>query len=327
MAGAPTTRTIHIGLLNYPGVMQSALHGLTEMFYFTNRICAEHSQANLPQFSISHWQIQNEGITQSINPLQAMSSRLPVLQVLIVPPSVNNHYYPQPAPLLLDWINQHHASGTIICSACAGTFILAAAGLLTNRNATTHWQLTADFQQRFPQVRLDTDRILINDGDIITAGGLMSWMDLGLELVEQFTRPAILQKLGKWLIIDIGKREQRFYKQFIPPLDHGNSLIIKAQHYIQKKYANPLSVKFLAEYCCVGERTLLRNFVSTTGYTPMEYIQQVRIQKSRELLETTTRRIEQIALQVGYEDSGAFRKLFKKFTGLSPKEFRLRFVA
>ena len=96
---------------------------------------------------------------------------------------------------------------------------------------------------------------------------------------------------------------------------------------IQKKYANPLSVKFLAEYCCVGERTLLRNFVSTTGYTPMEYIQQVRIQKSRELLETTTRRIEQIALQVGYEDSGAFRKLFKKFTGLSPKEFRLRFVA
>ena len=323
----PEAPAIHIGLLNYPGAMQSALHGLTEMFYFTDRICAEYTQAQLPRFATSHFMLQGETVVSDNSFISTTTEKPSQLAVLIVPPSVGSHYYQQPSSFLLEWLKQVHVDGTIICSACAGTYILAAAGLLEQRPATTHWNLATHFQQGFPQVQLDTDRILINDGDIITAGGLMSWMDLGLELVEQFTRPAIVLELGKWLIIDTGNREQQFYKKFVPAYDHGNALVIKAQRYIQKSYMDPLTIKKLAADCTVTDRTLLRNFVSATGYTPMEYIQQVRIQKARELIETTTMRIEQIAFSVGYEDSSAFRKTFKKLTGLAPGEYRSRFVS
>ena len=103
--------------------------------------------------------------------------------------------------------------------------------------------------------------------------------------------------------------------------------MINAQRYIQKPYMDPITIKEIAADCFVTDRTLLRNFVSATGYTPKEYIQQVRIQKAREQIETTSMRIEQIALSVGYEDSSAFRKLFKKLTGLAPGEYRSRFVS
>jgi len=322
-----TRPAIHIGLLNYPGAMQSALHGMTEMFFFADRICAEHAQAQLPRFVTSRYLLQDDTVVLDSASAAQTTEPLSRLHVLVVPPSVGNLYYRQPSASLLDWLKHVHASGTLICSACAGTFILAAAGLLEQRRATTHWNLAVDFQHCFPQVRLDTDRILINDGDIITAGGLMSWLDLGLELVEQFTRPAIVLELGKWLILDTGNREQRFYKKFIPVFDHGNALVIKAQRFIQKTYMKPVTIRELAAECCVTERTLLRNFASATGYTPLAYIQQVRIQSARELIETTTLRIEQVALRVGYEDSSAFRKIFKKLTGLTPGEYRSRFVA
>lgn len=319
-------RTVSIGLLNYPGVMSSAVHGLSDMFHLANRICARYPQMRLPRFTISQWRMgakrieANEGTTSS-------KAQEPYLDVLIVPPSIDGTCYEKPDRALVDWLRDRHKKGTILCSACAGSFMLAEAGLLDGRNATTHWGLSSRFKERFPRVRLDVDRVLINDGDVITAGGLMSWMDLGLELVERFTCPTVMIELGKYLVIDTGRREQRYYKQFVPPLGHGHAAVIKAQHYIQQHFHAKLTVKMLAEHCHLGERTLLRKFASATGYNPIEYIQNVRIQKARELIETTTLPIETVASRVGYEDAGAFRKRFKQLTGLSPREFRVRFSA
>lgn len=317
-------REIAIGLLEYPDAMMSAVLGLADMFHLANRISSQYPQASLPDFSISHWRADGSQVEPDI---ASSTQRVVPLDVLIVPPSMGGTYYQAPDLVLVDWLNTRHAGGTIVCSACAGAFILAATGLLDGRRATTHWDLSARFAKCFPRVHLDTDSVLINDGDIVTAGGLMSWMDLGLDLVGQFTRPGVMIELGKFLVIDTGRREQRYYKKFTPPLSHGSVSVIKAQHYIQQHFHTALTVRLLAEHCHQGERTLLRKFVSATGYNPAEYIQNVRIQKARELIETTHFAIETVASRVGYEDAGAFRKIFKRLTGLSPREFRTRFSA
>lgn len=315
---------IKIGLVEYPGAMTSAVLGLLDMFQLANNICDLYSEAKMPNFSVSRWQVDDSGI-------RAGSSNEPAvgkgdfLDVVIIPPSISGTYYEAPNPRLIEWIRKQHNRGTVTCSACAGCFILAATGLLDERRATTHWDLSSRFTSHFPRVRLDSDEVLINDGDLVTAGGLMSWMDLGLELVAQFTRPTVMIELGKYLIIDTGRREQRYYKKFVPRLGHGNAAVVKAQHYIQRHFHAELSVKALARHCHLGERTLLRQFLSATGFTPTEYIQNVRIQKARELIETSSLPVETIASRVGYEDSGAFRKVFRRLTGLSPKEFRQRF--
>lgn len=316
---------IQIGLLHYPGAMQSAIQGLSEMFLLANRVCSRYPRTETVQFTVSHWQL-GQAAVEPIPEAQATSDGSPiVLDLLIVPPCISGSYYLDPGSIIPAWLDAWHRRGAIVCSVCAGAFMLAAAGLLDDRQVTTHWNLSPQFEQRYPQISLDSDSVLLNDGDIITAGGLMAWLDLGLELVAQFTTPTVMVELGKLLVIDTGRREQRYYKKFMPRLNHGNAAIVKAQHYIQRHYQKALSIKALADHCHTGERTFLRSFTAATGLKPTEYIQNVRIQQARELLETTTMPVDQVAFRVGYEDANAFRKIFKRLTGLTPREFRVRF--
>ena len=178
----------------------------------------------------------------------------------------------------------------------------------------------------FPKVSLEFESLLINDGDIISAGGVMSWIDLGLEIVAQFTKPHVMRALGKFLIVDTGKREQRYYGSFTPKLNHGNKQILQVQHYIQINYNKTLNVSMLAALACMSERTFLRQFTNSTTLKPIQYIQKLRVQKACELLESTTQNFEQIALNIGYDDVNSFRKVFIKIMGLSPTAFKARFV-
>lgn len=312
MSETENTRSISIILLDYPEAMQSALSGLEEMFALANRLADEHALAHT-RFSV-----------QRCFPAE-LENRVDV-DVVIAPPSLGGEYYLKPDKALLDGLLQQHQAGATLCSACAGAFILASTGLLDQRAATTHWQLADALLQQFPQVQLDIDPILINDGDLITAGGLMSWLDLGLELVEQFASTVLMIELGKMMVIDTGKREQRYYKTFRPRLNHGDQCIRKLQHHLQQTFAEAHSVEQMAEFCHLGSRTLLRRFVAATGYKPNEYLQNLRIQKARELAESSRLPFDQIALRVGYEDISGFRKVFRRITGLTPSEFRSRFA-
>lgn len=303
-------KPICIGILNYPGCLQSAVFGLSELFELANRI-GQQEDANI-QFETC--------IIQSID------NQLPHYQVLVIPPSLDEQAYQAPPADLCDWIVSAHQAGTIICSACAGAFILAATGLLDAREVTTHWGLADKLSTRFPNLVLNSERILVNDGDIITAGGIMSWVDLGLELVAQFSHPSIMRQLGKSMVVDTGEREQRFYRRFIPKRGHGDQAVLQIQQYIQINFHQAVSVAKLSEMSFLTERTFLRRFVKATGLKPIEYLQRTRIQKACDLIESSAESIESIASQVGYEDISAFRKVFIRITGLTPRDFRRRFT-
>lgn len=306
------TKYIQITIIDYPNSLQSAVQGFRELFIFANKIIIENQLE--VQFSVK--------VIQPDRDLDGMSKS----DIVILPPNLDGDYYYKPQPELLQYLNDTHKKGTILCSACAGAFILAKTGLLNNRIATTHWQLAEKFNELFPKVSLEVESLLINDGDIISAGGLMSWIDLGLEIVAQFTKPHIMRTLGKFLIVDTGKREQRYYGSFTPKFTHGNKQILQVQHYIQGNYNTTLNVSVLAALACMSERTFLRQFTNATTLKPIQYIQKVRVQKACEILETTTQSFEQIALNIGYDDVNSFRKVFIKVIGLSPTAFKARFV-
>lgn len=306
---------INVAIVQYPGAMQSAVEGLRELFSLANRLSTEQDTA--APFSIC--------IQEGLQIAETDKTSTPPVQIVIVPPCIDGTYYGEEHPPLTRWLKAQHQQGAVLCSVCAGAFILAQTGLLDQRPATTHWLLAERFSERFPAVYLDDNKILINDGDLITAGGLMAWLDLGLELVAQFAHPTLMRQLGKQLVVDTGPREQRYYRRFMPRLNHGDSTILQSQHYLQRHFHDNLSVKGLASSSYLTERTFLRRFVRATGLKPSEYLQQLRVSKACDALESSQRTVEKIAAEVGYEDVSAFRKVFIKITGLTPREFRARF--
>ncbi|MBE8168645.1 MAG: helix-turn-helix domain-containing protein [Shewanella sp.] len=308
------TNRIRILIINYPGSLQSAIQGLCDLFVLANRVASGH-------------EIGSEFVASVVSTEHIEFAEFEHADVVILPPNLDGEYFRSPTSVLLDFLKYKHQQGAILCSACVGAFILAKTGLLDGRASTTHWQLAEDFSRSFPTVRLDVNSLLINDGDIISAGGLMSWIDLGLELVAQRLSPKIMRELGKYLIVDTGKREQRYYVQFTPCFSHGDQAILAVQHYIQVHYRTKLFVCELAKQAFMTERTFLRRFNACTGLKPTQYLQKTRVQKACELLESTKQSFEKIALEVGYEDANSFRKLFIKTLGLCPTDFRARFAS
>ncbi|WDE03402.1 helix-turn-helix domain-containing protein [Thalassomonas viridans] len=307
------TKEIQIVIIDYPGALQSAVQGLKELFIFANQIIKTDA-------------LEQEFLIDIVQPETIQLADIKQASLIILPPNLGGSYYLCPEERLLALLCDAHKAGAIMCSACAGAFILARTSLLNGRTVTTHWQLADDFQKQFPGIPLKIESLLINDGDIISAGGLMSWIDLGLEIVAQFTKPHIMRSLGKFLIVDTGKREQRYYGSFTPRFDHGNQPVLQVQHHIQANYGQPVKMAELAALACMSERTFLRHFSEATGLKPLAYLQRFRIQKACELLESSSQSFEQISQQVGYEDVNSFRKLFIKVIGLTPTAFKERFA-
>ncbi len=223
------------------------------------------------------------------------------------------------------WIQAQHDNGALVCSICAGAFPLAQSGLLNGRPATTHWALAEELAKTFPEVHVDEEKLIIDDGDIITAGGLMAWTDLGLRLIARFLGTAVMLETARLFLIDPGEREQSYYNLFVPNLSHGDGNVLKAQHWVQANHQSSASVPDMASIAGLGNRTFLRRFRAATGHNPSDYLQRLRINKAREHLELTTNGVEAIAAEVGYMDAPTFSKLFRKVVGLSPSEYRRRF--
>lgn len=303
-----------IAIIEYPGSLKSAIYGLSEMFNTSNLLCKEHGI----QFCFETEILRSESISAR--------SEDQKYKVVILPPGIEPDFYLNPSKDLIKWLTNKYKQGAILCSVCAGSFIIASTGLLQDREATTHWSLVNLFKERFDNVNLSPNKIVVSDGDIITAGGVMAWLDLGFELVECFTKPQIMRQLGKILVVDTGYREQCYYQQFIPNLNHCDNVITDAQRRLQSEFGKHIKISDLARDCCLTERTFLRRFTKATGIKPSEYLQRIRVQKACDLLENSSTTFEQIAYKVGYEDVSAFRKIFIKIMGLTPKEFRKRFV-
>ena len=313
---------VEVGMMLYPDCQMGMVLGITDLFHIAGRFAVDHGRAPI---RISHWRLQEGGGFARCYDSHPDEPEGNSPTVLIAPGSLHKLLEADEVAPYARWLLDRHAHGATLASNCGGAFALAATGLLAGRPATTHWFFAEEFRTRFPDVRLESDRMVIDDGDIVTAGGLMAWTDLGLRIVERLLGPTIMMETARFLLIDPGGREQRNYASFAPRLTHGDEAVLKAQHFLQAKEGRVGGVSELAAEAGLEERTFQRRFKAATGMTPVEYSQHLRVGKSRELLEFTKRTVDQIAWSVGYEDAAAFRKLFHRITGLSPNEYRQRF--
>lgn len=313
-----------IAVLLYPGAQLGAAHGLTDLFSVANLMLRRRLGEAAPQLRFGHWRGRAEGAGA-----ERVFDSHPGLpgapDVIILPPAIIEPITAEAAAPLAAWLRDRHAQGSTLCSVCAGAFLLGETGLLAGRTATTHWFYAEDFAERFPRARLQIDRLLIDDGDLLTAGGLMAWTDLGLTLVDRLLGPSTMLETARFLLVDPPGREQRHYSLFSPRLRHGDAAVLKVQHWLQASGGREASLAAMAEQAGLEPRTFLRRFHKATGLKPTEYCQHLRMGRARDLLETSSRTVEQIAWDVGYADPGAFRKVFLKVTGLAPRDYRQRF--
>lgn len=303
-------RPATVAVVEYAGAQTAAALGLVDLMSAAGRLDA-----------------QRTGRTRLVahHLRDALEAPDPPLTALVLPPSLGESPPESvPAPLAR-WIRDRYAEGTTLCSVCVGAFLLAELGLLDGRPATTHWALGDVFRARFPQVDLQTQALIVDDGDIVTAGGLMAWTDLGLRLIGRYLGPAAMLETSRFFLVDPGGREQRFYEQFVPVLTHGDEAILRTQRLLQASIGTSISVDEMAAHAKLGRRTFLRRFQRATGLKTSAYVQQLAVSRARERLERTNETVSEIAYAVGYEDPGAFRRMFAHWMGLSPGEYRRRF--
>lgn len=229
---------------------------------------------------------------------------------------------------LLDWLCARYAAGAQIYASCGGPLALAEAGLLKGNDATTHWGYADLFRREYPDVTLHAERILVQTGDaqrIVCSGGASSWQDLALYLVTKHVGAEEAIRLSKIFLYQWHRDGQRPYDCMLKNVTHEDALMRELQTWVAEHYARPSLVKALVHRSGLPERSFNRRFKAATGYAPVAYIQALRIEEAKHVLETSEVPVEQIGHAVGYEDSAHFRRLFKRLTGLTPSDYRRKF--
>jgi transcriptional regulator GlxA family with amidase domain len=229
-------------------------------------------------------------------------------------------------PGLIPWIRGQYKRGTHVASICTGVFLLAETGLLDGKSATLHWGFAEMFRRKYPQVNLQLDKMFIDQGRLYCSAGVNAGMDLSLYLVEKICGRQAAVQSAKTMILDLGREKQTPYRCFLFSKEHGDPLVIKAQKWIEQHHTKSIDYDRLAEKFQMSRRTLERRFKKSTGVTPLGYLQQVRVEAAKRLLEEGSQTFDEVTYLVGYEDIPFFRKVFVRLTGLQPKEYQQRFL-
>ncbi|MDP9137785.1 MAG: helix-turn-helix domain-containing protein [Pseudomonadota bacterium] len=229
---------------------------------------------------------------------------------------------------LLDWIVRMHEKGAQLYAACGGSLVLAEAGLLDGHQATTHWSYAPLFRREFPNVALHEDRILVQCGEghsMVCSGGASSWQDLALLLVSKYGGTEEAIRMSKIFLYQWHRDGQLPYASMIQNVDHGDAIIVRCQTWIAQNYERPDIVAELVSQSGLPKRTFDRRFRAATGYSPLAYIQALRVEEAKQALETSAVPVEAVGREVGYEDAASFRRLFRRLAGMPPGDYRRKF--
>lgn len=231
-------------------------------------------------------------------------------------------------PSAAEWIRSQYDNGAIVGSVCTGGLLLAEAGVLNNQQATTHWGVVPLFHDFYTQVELQPEKVLALAGPehrIITAGGAASWVELALYLIARFCGQEEAVRASKIFLLGDLSEGQLPFAAMARPRIHSDAIIEKCQAWIAEHYEVDNPVARMAEYSGLGTRTFKRRFQAATGYTPIEYVQTLRIEEAKQLLEATDMQTDEISSEIGYNDPASFRRLFKRITGITPARYRQRY--
>lgn len=223
------------------------------------------------------------------------------------------------------WLKEQHDKGAYIANICTGAFVSAQAGLLDQKRATTHWLFSDQFQRTFPKAKLQTERTVTDDGLIMCSGGSTSSADLLLHIIRKFGSPQLAAECAKKLLVDSGSRSQIPYSSTTFKKHHQDPDILKIQIWMEKHLSQTVTMEAIVSEFGLSMRNFIRRFKEATQQTPIQYLQNLRLEKAKHLLESSQESFEQITYRVGLQDANSFRKLFKQRVGLTPSAYRKQF--
>ena len=226
---------------------------------------------------------------------------------------------------IVRWIKEMNGCGSEIASLCVGSFFLAEAGLLNGKTATSHWAVADEMQSRYPLIHVKSDRIITDHDGIYTSGGGFSSIKLILYLIEKFCGKDAAVWISKRFSVDMYEVSQAHFSVFTGQHRHNDPEILKCQAYIEQHYSNNISIDKVSGMTSTGKRNFVRRFKAATNNTPTEYLQRVRIEAAKKALEENDMLLDKVMDIAGYEDIKTFRMIFKRITGLSPRDYRKKY--
>lgn len=219
------------------------------------------------------------------------------------------------------WIAQQYKNGAEIASLCSGAFLLAFSGILKGKQCTTHWLYANEFKHFYPSVNLVDEKTVTHHNGIYSSGGSNAYWNLLIHLVEKYAGREMAIYTAKYFVIDFDRDMQTPFIIFNGLKDHEDETIIHAQVFIEENFSEKLPVEQLADKFNVTRRTFERRFKKATKITVAEYIQRVKIEAAKKLLEAGRKNVSDIMYDVGYTDIQTFRDVFKRITGMTPVDY------
>ena len=243
----------------------------------------------------------------------------------VIVPGWSSSDAPVPAAVV-DALREAHTRGARLLSICSGVFALAAAGLLDGRRATTHWRYLDTLRERYPRIQIDANALYVDEGSLLTSAGSAAGLDLCLHLVRRDWGPRIANHVARRLVIAPHREggQAQYIEQPVQRSERGALAPLLQQ--LRQRLAQPLTIAELARMAAMSERSFMRRFKQSTGATPADWLIQARVERARELLETTTASIDRIAGDTGFGSAITMRHHFRRKLGVSPRDYRERFA-
>jgi transcriptional regulator GlxA family with amidase domain len=329
-----SSKTFRLGLLALDGCMLSSLSGPADALHVAQILARIRAPLDPPRFRSIMLSARGAERVRSESGIEIAGLRAytPNLRLdLVLVPGIDHE---RPRDILdraaefapeIAMLRALHQRGTRIAATCSGTFLLAMSGLLDGRRATTSWWMAPTFRRHFPQVRLEEQALLVDEGDVVTTGASTAVYSLVLRMIADAGGAELAQQVGRMMLLDAERQSQAPYVSQAMLEKPRHSLSEKITHFLDSQLHDQISVTRLAAHCGTSERSLLRHFRAQFGTHPLGYIQHLRVERAKALLEATQLSFDEVVERCGYSDVPSFRKLFKRETSLTPADYRERF--
>jgi transcriptional regulator GlxA family with amidase domain len=331
----PENSPIEVVIIAVPETAGSALYGMVDVLLAAGNIWQTLVRTD-PVESLFRVRILSEAgepficgngipVTPDLSVTDDPEARIVILPELWLGPDEHlQGRYPE----LMDWIRRQHQHGASIYSACSGAVMLAETGLLNECEATSHWGYQDLFRKYYPKVRFRPEpNLAFADpaGQIVTAGGTTSWHDLAIHIISRHCSPGEALRIAKVYLLKWHSEGQLPYETLVRNNPHADSVVRNCENWLAEHYTEGGAVHKVVELSDVPERTIKRRFKIATGSSLIGYLQNLRVEEAKRLLEAGELPVDEISFAVGYEDPSFFRRLFKRLTGLTPSQYRRMF--
>jgi transcriptional regulator GlxA family with amidase domain len=332
---ADQSKPIHVSLLALPEAIATPIHGIYETLRLVDAVAGDELGGRPRLFDVDIVGPARGTFSNVFSlPIDVQRSVDDIERTdIVVMASMlfeNQEWTTGRYPETIEWLLEMHAGGADLASACAGALVLAETGLLDGLEATTHWAFAPTFRRNFPDVRLRVEELLITTGrnhELVMSGAASSWQDLILFLIARHASPTTAQAIGKFLLYQWHRDSQAPYMAFVPPETQGDAVVSGLVAWVEANYAVSTPVEQMVERSGLPPSSFKRRFKRATGYSPLHYVQRLRVEEAKRLLEQSDEPIDEVAWRAGYEDPAAFRRLFKRITSLTPGDYRRKFRA